>query len=110
MSTSDKDKGGMIGFRLGAKHFKKLAGRASRAGTSHHHQAQIIVESALDDREEEALLMRVELDDLRAEVEAIRGGLVTMFTRIMTRGSAETATVEKARAEIERIFARSNKR
>jgi hypothetical protein len=110
MSTSIKEKSSMVGFKLKGRYFQKLTARADRAGTSHHAQAQKIVESVLDEREEEVLLMRAELDNLRAEVEAIRSGLVTMFTKIVTRGSTETATVEKARAEIERVFARSDKR
>jgi hypothetical protein len=110
MSQSKNEKTGIISFRLYPKHLQMLAARTNRTGLSVHQEAQTIVECALDDREEEALLMRAELAELRAEMEAIRAGLVTMFTRIVTRGSSETATVEKARAEIERVFARSDKR
>jgi hypothetical protein len=104
MSTSTKEKSVMVGFKLKGKYFRELSARADRAGRSHHAQAQRIVESVLKNAEEEALMMRGELNKLRAEVAAIRSGLVAVFAQIMASDSGGKKTVEAARAEIEKVF------
>ena len=110
MNTEKKEQGGMVGFRLNAKHIKKLSARASRAGTSHHQQAQAIVEAALDEREEEAMLTRIELADLRAEVEAIRAGLVAVFSNLMANASNGKVTLDNAKSAVEVAFTRKGAR
>jgi hypothetical protein len=105
MSTSTKEKSVMVGFKLKGKYFKELSARADRAGRSHHAQAQRIVESVLKNAEEEALMMRGELNKLRAEVAAIQANLVTMFAHLVARNSNGKTTIEVARAEAEKIFA-----
>ena len=106
MARQKQEAGGMIGFRLNARHLKKLATRADRAGTSHHQQAQAIVESALDERDDEAMLTRVELADLRAEVEAMRAGLVRILTGLVATSSAGKMPLDSARAFVKEAFAR----
>jgi hypothetical protein len=106
MAREKKEEGGMVGFRLSARHLEKLSTRARRANTSHHQQAQAIVEAALDEREEETMLMRVELADLRAEVEAIRAGLVKILTGVVMNSSNEEMSLEAARSYVEKAFAR----
>jgi hypothetical protein len=106
MAREKKEEGGMVGFRLSARHLEKLTLRANRAGTSHHRQAQTIVEAALDGREEEMMLMRVELADLRAEVEAMRAGLVKILTGLVVSSSNEKMPLEAARSLVKEAFAR----
>jgi hypothetical protein len=96
----------IVSFRLSAQHLEKLTLRAHRAGTSHHQQAQTIVEAALDGREEEMMLMRVELSDLRAEVEAMRAGLVKILTGLVVSSSNEKMPLEAARSLVKDAFAR----
>jgi hypothetical protein len=106
MAREKKEEGGMVGFRLSARHLEKLTVRANRAGTSHHRQAQAIVEAALDEREEETMLMRVELADLRAEVEAIRAGLVKILTGLLASSRDERMPLDAARSFVKEAFAR----
>lgn len=96
----------MVGFRLKARHFDKLTTRATRVGVSRHQQAQAIVEAALDEREEELMLARVELADLRAEVEAMRSGLTRILTGLVASSSGEKLSLEEARSFVKQAFAR----
>ena len=106
MTRQKQETSGMVGFRLNVRHLKKLTARADRAGTSHHQQAQAIVEAALDERDEEAMLTSVELADLRAEVGAIRAGLVKILTGLVTTSSAGKMPLDSARAFVKEAFAR----
>jgi len=110
MSASNDEKGGMVGFKLKGKHFKKLEARATRAGISRHLQAQAMIESVLEDRDEEMVFLKYEVSELRAEVEAIKAGLIAIFSKLMARGSTEKSVLEKARSEVERAFARKDER
>jgi hypothetical protein len=110
MSQSKNEKTTIISFRLYSKHLQILTARTNRTGLSVHQEAQTIVECALDDREEEGLLMRAEVAELRAEVEAIRSGLVTMFSNLVAGRSEGKTTLEVARAQVEKVFARKNER
>ena len=96
----------MVGFRLSAQHLEKLSVRANRAGISHHQQAQAIVEAALDEREEETMLMRVELADLRAEVEVMRAGLMKVLAGLLASSRDEKMPVDVARSFVKEAFAR----
>jgi hypothetical protein len=112
MGTSKKEKGVMVGFRLKSKHIKELSARADLAGTSHHQQAQKIVEAALDGREEEARLTRIELGDLRGEVEAMRSGLIKILTGLVATWTDDESwkgqkmSVESARSFVQSAFRR----
>jgi hypothetical protein len=110
MRASKKEKGVMVGFRLKGKHIKELSARADLAGTSHHQQAQKIVEAALDGREQEARLTRIELADLRAEVEAMRAGLIKILTGLVATWTDEESwkgqkmPVDSARSFVQSAF------
>jgi hypothetical protein len=110
MGASKKEKGVMVGFRLKGKHIKELSARADLAGTSHHQQAQKIVEAALDGREQEARLTRIELADLRAEVEAMRAGLIKILTGLVATSMDEESlkghktSVDSARSFVQSAF------
>jgi hypothetical protein len=106
MTKDKKEEGGMVGFRLSAEHIERLSARAARTGTSHHLQAQAIVEAALDEREEETMLMRVELADLRAEVAAMRAGLVKILTGIVANSKGGTMALEESRLFVKEAFDR----
>jgi hypothetical protein len=124
MSQSKNEKTAIISFRLYPKHLQILTARTNRTGLSVHQEAQTIVECALDDQKEEGLLMgakldklsaererdaalmRAKLDNLSGEVEAIRAGLVTMFSHFVAWRSNGKTTVEEARAGVEKVFPR----
>ena len=105
MGTERKEGSGTVSFRLSTQHLEKLILRANRAGISHHQQAQAIVEAALDEREEETRLMRVELADLRAEVETIRTGLMMALAGVLTISRDEKMPVDAAKAFVKEAFA-----
>ncbi|HKX29944.1 MAG TPA: hypothetical protein VJ302_19800 [Blastocatellia bacterium] len=106
MAEEQREESGNVSFRLSAKHINKLTARADRTGISRHQQAQAIVEAALDERDEEAMLTSVELADLRAEVGAIRAGLMKILTGLVTTSSAGKMPLESARAFVKEAFAR----
>ncbi len=117
MSVQKQEGKPTVAFRTEKGYFEKLAKRSNRAGTSPHLEAQAIVESVLDGGEDESLLMRGEVgalrgevDTLRGEVETIRAGLVRMFSVLVAEMSKGKTTVETARAEIERVFAKKDRR
>jgi hypothetical protein len=89
------EEGGDVSFRLGVRHRGKLNQRAGRAGINRHQQAKKIVEAALDEREEEARLTRIELADLRAEVEAMRAGLIKILTGLVATWTDEASSREQ---------------
>ena len=95
MTKGEKEESGNVSFRLSARHREKLNQRAGRAGISRHQQAQKIVEAALDEREEEARLTRIELADLRAEVEAMRAGLIKILTGLVATWTDEASWKEQ---------------
>src|SRR5262249_5347271 len=109
MGTKKKEGSETVGFRLSARHLEKLTVRANRAGISHHQQAQAIVEAALDEREEETMLMRVELADLRAEVEAMRTGLMKILAGLLARSGDERMPLDAARSYVKEAFARQGR-
>jgi hypothetical protein len=104
-----KEQGGMVTFRLKGPHFKKLDAWATRAGTpSHHLHAQAIVESVLDDRDQEMMFLRHEVTELRAELEAIKGGLVAILATIMRSTSKGTLTSAQADFLVQKAFERKD--
>jgi len=110
MNTKKQEENGNVSFRLSPKHRAKLSQRAGRAGISRHQQAQKIVEAALDEREEEARLTRIELADLRAEVEAMRAGLIKILTGLVATWTDEASwkeqkmPVDSARSFVQSAF------
>jgi hypothetical protein len=110
MIRGEKEESGNVSFRLRARHREKLNQRAGRAGISRHQQAQKIVEAALDEREEEARLARIELADLRAEVEAMRAGLIKILTGLVATWTDEAnwkeqkMSVDSARSFVQSAF------
>lgn len=106
MTKTEREESGNVSFRLSARHIKKLTARADRAGISRHQQAQAIVEAALDGREEEATLMRIEVADLRAEMEATRAGLIKILTGLVASSSTGAMPLEEVRNFVKQAFAR----
>lgn len=116
MSTKKQaEESGNVSFRLSPKHRVKLSQRAGRAGISRHRQAQKIVEAALDERDEEARLTRIELADLRAEVEAMRAGLIKIFTGLVStwttedRWKEQKMSLDSARSFVQSAFKKGGK-
>jgi hypothetical protein len=103
MTKKEKEESGNVSFRLTAKHIRKLSALADRVGVSRHQHAQRIVETALDGREEEATMTRIELADLRAEIEATRAGLVKILTGLVASGGMP---LEEARVFVRQAFTR----
>lgn len=106
MAEEQREESGNVSFRLSAKHINKLTARADRAGISRHQQAQAIVEAALDGREEEVMLLRVEVADLRAEAEATRAGLAKILTGLVASAASGKMPLNEARAFVKEAFAR----
>ena len=115
MNTKKQEESGNVSFRLSPKHRAKLSQRAEHAGISRHQQAQKIVEAALDEREEEARLTRIELADLRAEVEAMRAGLTKILTGLVAAWTDEASwreqkmSLDSARSFVQLAFKRGGK-
>jgi hypothetical protein len=106
MAKEQKTDSENVSFRLSGRHQTKLKQYATRTGFSRHQQAQKMVEAALDGREEELMLMRVEVADLRAEVEAMRGGLAKILTGLVASSSSGRMPLEEARNFVKQAFAR----
>ena len=115
ITKSEQEESGNVSFRLSPRHRVKLNERAVRAGVSRHRQAQKIVEAALDEREEELKLARIELADLRAEVEAMRAGLIKILTGLVATWTDEASwreqrmSLDSARSFVQSAFKRGGK-
>jgi hypothetical protein len=67
-----KEKTETISFRTSGRYLTKLENRAAQDGISIHKEAQKVLEATLDGREDELQLMRVELAEVREQLESVR--------------------------------------
>lgn len=98
-----------LSFRLKPRYLTKLETRATRDGISLPQEAKRTLEATLDDRDEELMLMRVELSELRAEVEELRAGIKDPLAALIfgiSKLTGEHLTIEQARSLIENAFSR----
>jgi hypothetical protein len=62
----------------------------------------------LDDRDQEMMFLRHEVTELRAELEAIKGGLVAILATIMRSTSKGTLTSAQADFLVQKAFERKD--
>ena len=115
VTKNTSEEGGDVSFRVSPRHRAKLNQQAGRAGVNRHQHAKKIVEAALDERDEEARLTRIELADLRAEVEAMRAGLIKILTGLVAtwttedRWKEQKMSLDSARSFVQSAFKRGGK-
>lgn len=102
-----------VSFRLDKERAKKLDSLAGKAGVSFHEKARQMLMSALDERDEGADLVQLELAEARARQEQMSRQIALLETGTkesfiaLFRGLQLAKTDEQARELVEFVFSQN---